>query len=537
MAFSEQNLDDYIQKVIEIQQQQESQALSNEQLKQIAANMGLTEMDLRRAQDGYLQRGNGFLQHNNSEDAIREFQQAILLQPHNENALFGLAKSYQQLWLKTGKNTYKEQAEDFAQKCLQINPTHQASFRLISELKNLNKNNSNRNVTTNPAQTSQVVSMLVLGVFLLFAGAATLFLVFSSESKPERNAIAEKFKEKIMQEALSDMQGTFHTIYAATGSKGAVVWLISYNQKTAESKGFLRDYFLQIIDLVSGNTLKTITLAEEVDFMTQVRFKLYGDKFYTFNDKTAQLEGRDVYTGEVVENNETLSKTYPELSKGIGKLQNSSGWFEIITKDGQKFWYAPSIKLLASDAQKSASVNKRDDWVEVLDVFFTDDDANSKVYIVKRLMSSFYTNYDGYYTSQKLKEEDILSRLERTQRFGNQLVGKITDRTFINAKLVYSSKDYILILHENEISPQAQKLLTCITPEGKILWHSQNIESKLIQNSENFNSGAFNVNRFGEQLCLSWPYVKVENKSYPFGLMINLSNGKMVEYSPTYVSN
>jgi hypothetical protein len=539
MENSENNLNAYIKKVIEIQQQQESQALSNEQLSQIAMNMGLSESDLRKAQEAYLQRGKGYLQFNNAEDAIREFQQAVILQPHNENALFGLAKAYQQLWQKTGKKSFRDQAEDFAQKCLEINPNHQESFRLISALKPANYSNSNNrpNQAVNPLR----YVILFIAIILFLSGFIMVFLL----SKPSTDNLREQLIKEAVEEVKSiqpekaiPSNSNINSFYAPIGKKGAVVWLVTYTQKST-SKGFSRDYTLQINDFESGKNLQTLTLAKDIDFMERVgsNFKQYGDKMYSFDEKTAQIEARDIYTGKVVENNETLSQSFPELSKGIGSVKQTAGWFEIITKDGQKYWYAPTINFLASDAQKDAATRNRSDQTKVYDVFFTDDTANRKVYIVSRQVSPFNLNYDNYSHSQESKEANILARLERTQRFGNQLVGKITDRTFTNAKLLYSAQDYILIWHESEVSPNAKPLLTCISPQGKILWFSENPNSLLIKELRNLHPNSLNPTRFENQLCMAWTYVKVGNKTFPFALNIDLKTGKIIETSPTYAGN
>lgn len=128
----------YINKLMDIQKNQQDKILSEGELKEIAMGIGFTEKEWQEVQlsfDNHLRRGNGYLQHQNWEDALEEFNQAMALRPGNLKVLFGLAQAYQKKWLKTHDENAKELAEKYAKQCLQIEAGHSEALKLVSELK------------------------------------------------------------------------------------------------------------------------------------------------------------------------------------------------------------------------------------------------------------------------------------------------------------------------------------------------------------------------------------------------------------------
>jgi tetratricopeptide (TPR) repeat protein len=93
----------FIAKALEIQAQKNDQALSTEEMQQVAASMGITTADLEAAFNAYWQRGSGFARLNNWDDAIAQLEQAVALKPDQPRVLYVLANAYRKRWELTQK--------------------------------------------------------------------------------------------------------------------------------------------------------------------------------------------------------------------------------------------------------------------------------------------------------------------------------------------------------------------------------------------------------------------------------------------------
>ena len=138
MNSKEDMVGSFIQKVSEIQNQKDNEDLSTPDLKQIAIEIGMSDDDWEEVQKVYrdhLERGTGFFSHDNFDDALSEYQQALMLHPDSKDTLYGLATAHEGRFLRTGSRTDMEMAIEFASRCLHISPSHQGAIELISNMK------------------------------------------------------------------------------------------------------------------------------------------------------------------------------------------------------------------------------------------------------------------------------------------------------------------------------------------------------------------------------------------------------------------
>ncbi|NJL13186.1 MAG: tetratricopeptide repeat protein [Microscillaceae bacterium] len=187
METPQQNLKAYFDKVLDIQQQQENQPLSEAELKSIALNLGITEADwqaIQKAFEDYRTRALGYLQHQNWQDAIPELEQALTLRPADVSALFGMAQAWYFKWQISQQQNDARMAEQYAKKSLQIQPNHPNALRLVSQLKNPHQKAQNnrdphffpqKNPTTSSQKPNKLVPMLL--VLLLVTGVAGFLLI------------------------------------------------------------------------------------------------------------------------------------------------------------------------------------------------------------------------------------------------------------------------------------------------------------------------------------------------------------------------
>ncbi|GAB4395268.1 MAG: hypothetical protein OHK0053_01580 [Microscillaceae bacterium] len=209
METPQQNLKAYFDKVLDIQQQQQNQALTEAELKSIALNLGITEADwqaIQKAFEDYRTRALGYLQHQNWQDAIPELEQALTLRPADVPALYGMAQAWYFKWQNSQQQKDAQMAEQYAKKSLQIQPNHPDALRLVSQLKNPNPNIQNTRNTylssqKNPAASSQKSNkFLPLMLGLLLAMGAVGFLLFQV-SNPATSSKYDKTAPEASAEA------------------------------------------------------------------------------------------------------------------------------------------------------------------------------------------------------------------------------------------------------------------------------------------------------------------------------------------------
>lgn len=137
MSDFDQILQNYVSQILKLQQERTEAPLQTEELKRIAENLGLSENDWQHIQstfDASLARGKSFVQYKSWENALKELQFAVKINPIHADALYYLALVHWQRNRKTGKKREAKQAEKYARRCVQINYQHEAALKLISRL-------------------------------------------------------------------------------------------------------------------------------------------------------------------------------------------------------------------------------------------------------------------------------------------------------------------------------------------------------------------------------------------------------------------
>jgi hypothetical protein len=529
----------FIAKALEIQAQKEAQALSAEEMRQIAASMGIAPADLEMAFDGYWQRGNGFARLANWDDAIEELQQAAALKPDRVNVLFALANAHGQRWQQTGRRADQEQALALAERCAELDPNHFGSLQLISSLKAQPRNVPalRRELSSKRAFSLAIVGAMV--VLVLGSVAAAFFLTSRDRStSPVTTEIilpGEETSPVVGPEV--DIKKSF----ALLGPRGPVYWLLTAKNRDNDAGKRVLDYELRLLDPRTEKTLKSIALGQEDYWANQrqsTEFAYFGGKVYETDEKNATIIARDLYTGEIVEDNASLAQRYPALQAGIGKLRFFSGWFELVTTKGEKYWYAPSLPLFASDADKQevdGDYREKKGWQVASQWCFTRE-ASKKLYILEDKVSPYRMRFQAYADSYEDSDEMLQGYVKGS---GYRRARLVPNLTFINAKMVFASAALAVIIHATEVGAKAKPLLTCVDSAGNVRWYNDaptaHIFTSAIRYGGEIDFGSnHQVYRHGDKLVISHPYVRIAGKNYPFACELDLQTGKIGwEYSPT----
>lgn len=132
------DIEQFLRKALEIELDDPAKRLTEEELKKIALNCGLSEEDWERLTErlqGHLDKGVNFLEHGNHQDAILELDQAAALAPYRVDVLYPCGEAHQLRWKKTGKNESRQRAKELFSQCLDLQADHEGAASGLSEIR------------------------------------------------------------------------------------------------------------------------------------------------------------------------------------------------------------------------------------------------------------------------------------------------------------------------------------------------------------------------------------------------------------------
>lgn len=173
MSSSDDALDRYMKKLTELQYSRQETLYSDEELKQIALDSGLSEADWVAAQkraENQKQRGKNHIVHANWQDAVDELEAACALKPNDVEAHTMAAEAY------INRGGTQQNFDDFRQaeyhldQALLINSKYEKAFKLKKEL------NTRREIFT--TQTNKSTSNRKLIRWMVLGGIALVVIIW-----------------------------------------------------------------------------------------------------------------------------------------------------------------------------------------------------------------------------------------------------------------------------------------------------------------------------------------------------------------------
>lgn len=196
MSDSHETLKAYIQKVLSIQDPQTKKLPTQAELKAIALEIGLDLKDweaLQKTFSDHLTRGKGFIEYDNWDDAIEEFQQACAINPSDSEASFELARAYGFRWLEHKKEQDLKLAEKYARICINLDPQYEPAIQVLSDLKRRQSKNRKSRLAI---VIMSLLSIVIVSVFLV----SVIYFVNLSNSAP--SSVVETPSEEVDKDDL-----------------------------------------------------------------------------------------------------------------------------------------------------------------------------------------------------------------------------------------------------------------------------------------------------------------------------------------------
>ncbi|MGD1842967.1 MAG: tetratricopeptide repeat protein [Thermonemataceae bacterium] len=192
MDYSNKVSQAYIQKLLNIQKLNLEKPLSEEEMKEVAFGLGMSEEEWQAVQasfQSHLDKGEGYLRYENWEDAIVELEQAVIINPHHVGAMNLLAQGYLVRWQKEGNVEDALKAHYLSRRCLDIDAKHDASLRMITLLRSFPDFNKALDEKENPAieRPNKVVNNQTMPYIIGGALALLIIVWIASSSLFERN--------------------------------------------------------------------------------------------------------------------------------------------------------------------------------------------------------------------------------------------------------------------------------------------------------------------------------------------------------------
>lgn len=190
-----QTIENYIQRVTELSQLGQK-IPSNNELNNIASELGITEAEIlsaKKQSEAHFIRAQGYCNLNHWHDAIEELQEAVAFNPLNLEMLHLLALAHFGRWHDQHQRQDEQQMKMRIKQCLEIQPDHEASLKLLAKLDKAIRQRQYQVMTI--ASLFSIVIGSIIGYFWVNNITFNLF----SQKNIELENLRTEFQQKIEQ--------------------------------------------------------------------------------------------------------------------------------------------------------------------------------------------------------------------------------------------------------------------------------------------------------------------------------------------------
>jgi len=193
------NIDDFVKKVLAIKNEQEKTKLSYQDLSDIAQELGIDKETLENEVAQYQKRGIGFLEYQNYEDAIVALEHAYALNPEHPETLKMLTRAYFGAWVQEKNADYKEKALAKAEETLEQIPNYDEAFQIISVIK---KDEQNKKTTSTLGKQARKVGDAIKVLWQEKIYNATILKIEGGQYKIKYDGFSDYWNEWITEKRI-----------------------------------------------------------------------------------------------------------------------------------------------------------------------------------------------------------------------------------------------------------------------------------------------------------------------------------------------
>ncbi len=530
------NIEQYIQQLIALQNKNQNEQISKQELEEIATRLGFNVSEINKAKDNYVTAGNNYLKYSNYEDALKEFSQASVLDAQNPEILYALASCHKGIFHQKHQKKDKETAIEYAKKVTKIDPHHQKAFALISSFQENNTVPKEFNKQYAPPAKNNGFIVVMLGAIIAFGGIIAVgFLTFVGQSASQLTSRKGVIQNKSIATSRSI---TLAKVTGGIAQDKSYVWAIYYNQ-VYKNNTYIRQYKARIIDTQKKSIIKEITLKDDVNFMSSIyeQNEVVKDKIY-FCAKNF-YEVRDLKTGDITETKATIANKYTQLNEGIADIERyggNSGWYLITTRKNEKYFYNPAENLLLEEKER----NNYDRSVLVYRWYANNNKPNIETeFILMGDKTHILYNYDHLKTSSNVMDKTSWERLKndtahnKNQRNKNQNKVVMLQGSFLGGEMLYGDNTYFFGRYRKELEEDDTKqnnknfVYFCAdVPTGKVIWEKTfvNETSVVLANLDNVHTTK--IQKMGNNITCITEYLSLSDGQAFAITMLDLKTGE-----------
>lgn len=295
MAYSDEALESYLKKLMEIQYgSRTEQQFTEEDLKNIALDAGLTESAWKEAQQRaqqHRQRGTAYLNAQNYDDAATELESAASLMPHDAETNYLTAKAFLFRGNRHNRDSDFDRAEYYINRTMNIAPSHAGALQLKTELNNKRRVLSNE--TQRKSRTNQFTKWgLIIGVaIVLIAG---YFNIYNSMVGLEENVNSAWAQVENQYQRRADLiPNLVETV------RGAADYERETLREVVEARAAATSIQIDVDDLEDAGKLAEYAQAQETLGTSLSRLIAVAEQYpnltatENFRDLQSQLEGTE----------------------------------------------------------------------------------------------------------------------------------------------------------------------------------------------------------------------------------------------------
>lgn len=316
--------------------------------------------------------------------------------------------------------------------------------------------------TYDPLKTAKKIRIFVfVFVFLMIGIGLTISIITMNNVNNQITQITSGIPQEDGWQA-----PTVNRFYVFEGSKGPVIW--SVIQQTRQGLDSAR-YYISLTDPVKNKEIATLQILETMTWDESFHFsdmwgeiEVYGDTVW-IPSETNGIHGRDLYSGEIVMDDERMAENFPELKNGISKatVQSYRKTFELLTDAGFKFLFLPAEMKVMSEEKFNNNKEK------VVKTFYVIMDEN------RPFLLRIHEEIEKYRYNPRTfihDPENFFKNKKHRNRNEAEVDSVRTENPLFGVKILWSDDNSVVVMYRESLKKESKVHVTRFNADGSEKW-------------------------------------------------------------------